>query len=158
MNVMWLTLLAGDPGELCEAIATADVVIEVRLTIRDGWPPKYREKQWEPPASAIQHTIDTARMVATWKGQAPGWTPDFSSLGLGNQSIPWWDRFFSAKGVSVVSLLKKGESGWQSVGWLEDSGLCHMDHCWEPLRKQIGACVGRSAPISLIGPSSPPSP
>lgn len=149
--------LAGDPGPLCEAVATADALVEVTVTASGAWPPDYEAKGWEPPDAALQPTVDTARVSRTLKGSAEGWVATRSDLGFGNKSVAWWKKFFSAGEFQVLVMLRRDEEGvLRDHGWIDDRGDCHVSWCWEALQAEVQACLQAEAPAAAPSPAAAP--
>ena len=147
-----LGALAGDPDPACESVLQADAVVEVGFTKGGEYPAAHRRKRWEPPPAEIAKTVATGKVLEVWKGDAAlaSVQPGVDWLQLADQAPTWWDRFFSGEPFSALVVLKKAESGWKAV----DMQACQVSWCWDELRAQVAACLGRELPAEA--PPPPP--
>lgn len=161
---MWSILLnaalAGEPGSLCEAVAQADVIVEVGFQSQGEYPSAWKRKRWEPPDEAVLPTVATARVQRVLKGEAQGWVPELDDLGFSNQAATWWDRFFAEGEFQAILMLSGTTPALEASGWLADSGDCHVSWCWEAHRSAILACLDAQGvrpptPTETAGPPPP---
>lgn len=158
---MWfilpITAQAGDPGPLCEAVAQADVIVEVGFQSQGEYPSAWKRKRWEPPDEAVLPTVGTARLLRALKGDAQGWVPELDDLGFSNQAATWWDRFFAEGEFQAILMLSGTAPALDATGWLADGRECHVSWCWEAHRSAILACLDAQG-LPQAAPASPEPP
>lgn len=137
---------AGDPGPLCDAVRNADVVAEYAFESQGKYPAIYREKRWAPPAKEIEKTATTARLDKVHKGTVASDAVVPSEFGFANRSVPWWETFFTIGSFTGLVLLKEREGWLESVGWIEDSPVCHVSWCYNDFKKAVRACLAAETP------------
>lgn len=146
---------AGDPGPLCDAVASASVVAEVTLTAQGEYPSAWRRKRWEPPEEAVLPTVATARVSRVLKGDATGWVPELHDLDFSNQPATWWDAFFAAGEFRTLVLLSGTAPELDASGWQADDGGCHVSWCWDERRATVLACLETQG--VTVPPETPPA-
>jgi len=143
---------SGEHRPLCEKVAAADLVYEMRFTQVGRYPSTHRSKGWGPPEAELKKTAETGKLTHSFKGEAPIGSPWIPAYGIGFQvssSVAKWDEFFAQKTFSKIFFLARRGEGYSTTGWAEETAGCgSSDHwSWCPgftaFKAQVQACISK---------------
>jgi hypothetical protein len=143
---------AGEHRPICEKVAAADLVYEMRFTQVGRYLSSHRAKQWGPHESELIKTAKTGEVSQVFKGTIKVGAPWIPAFGTGFQvssSVAKWDEFFAQKAFSkVFFLVKKGET-YRSTGWAEETAGCGSSDHWSwceaypAFKAAVQACLAK---------------
>lgn len=140
------TTLAGEQRPLCTKVTSADLVFEMRFTVRGS----YRTTRGRPPAPRLlARTLRTGRVTRVFKGRLrPGtrWKKAFGVFR--NSSVAWWKQLYRRKTFARIFYLKKSSSGYSTTGWAEESASCVGSRQWR--NSQYSFCPGYASYVAAV--------
>jgi hypothetical protein len=76
---------AGEHRSICQRVANADLVYEMRFTQKGRYPSAVRSKGWAPPTAELLATARTGEVSHVFKGSIPLGSPWIEAYGSGSR-------------------------------------------------------------------------
>jgi len=123
-------LFAGTHAELCAKVKKADLVFEMKFSVKGKYSNYYKKRKWAPPQKILLKTARTGSVTKVFKGSIKKgslWIDSYYFNFRQANSVINWVNFFKRKDFSQIYFLKKEGKIFRTTGEAEETASCKVN-------------------------------